>query len=279
MIIDAPHYQDDEKWQLRSAEAQIDPDEGNTITVNATYLNRHTIYQTDGKAVGKADIVTAPYTLNLLVPVKYKDEEETIHERFAADFLFSAYELSPIYDETANQIPDPIVTVDTGNLAASVYYSIMTRNMFLIRHDAHIDTGQWQAKLVDSGIRELIQTITPVYDQRAAQLRQHEQRVFFYTSLLGLTIMTIVFAFLSFNYALFERHKRKIILETYYGSSLLSILAHHYVKWMGLDIVVLSLAMLLFYRSAFVPLLLLMIGLQGVLISIHLNKRRGEGND
>lgn len=91
--------------------------------------------------------------------------------------------------------------------------------------------------------------------------------------------MTIVFAFLSFNYALFERHKRKIILETYYGSSLLSILAHHYVKWMGLDIVVLSLAMLLFYRSAFVPLLLLMIGLQGVLISIHLNKRRGEGND
>lgn len=94
-------------------------------------------------------------------------------------FLFSAYELSPIYDETANQIPDPIVTVDTGNLAASVYYSIMTRNMFLIRHDAHIDTGQWQAKLVDSGIRELIQTITPVYDQRAAQLRQHEQRVFF----------------------------------------------------------------------------------------------------
>lgn len=309
MIIDAPHYQDDEKWQRRSRETQIDPDEGNTIMVNAAYLNRHPIYQADGKKINQVDIVVAPYTLNLLVPEKYKDEEKSIRERFAADFLFSAYELLPTYDETAtpptvtvnliwvkdkqryfsyvadvasataNQIPDPIVTVDTGNLAASVYYSIMTRNFFLIRQDENTDTEQWQAKLVDSGIRELIQTITPVYDQRAAQLRQHEQRVFFYTSLLGLTVMTIVFAFLSFNYALFERHKRKIILQTYYGSSLLSILCQHYVKWMGLDIVVLSLATLLFYRSAFVPVLLLMIGLQSVLLIMQLNKKRGEGND
>lgn len=178
---------------------------GKNITVDENYLKRHTIRSVDGKDV--IDLIDQKdNVLNLLVPLKFKEYENTIEESFKEWFHFHKMEVANIYKEARgqdeieididdleiniiyiensqnlftyncysgdqfNRIEDSIITVYTGNVDPSFLAVCFGRCIFLEADDEYSALKEIRAVSQKYNVTEL-NKVASVYDQKGEEIR------------------------------------------------------------------------------------------------------------
>ncbi len=178
---------------------------GKNITVDKNYLKRHTIRSIDGKNV--IDLIDQKdNVLNLLVPLKFKEYENTIEESFKEWFHFYKMEVTNIYKEARgqdeieididdleinmiyiensqnlftyncysgdqfNRIEDSIITVYTGNVDPSFLAVCFGRYIFLEADDEYSALKEIRAVSQKYNVTEL-NKVASVYDQKGEEIR------------------------------------------------------------------------------------------------------------
>ena len=104
---------------------------GKNIVVDKNYLKKHTIRSLDGKNV--IDLIDhKDNVLNILVPIKFKEYENTIEDSFKKWFHFQKMEVTNIYKEARGQDK---IEVDMDDLKVNMIYIENSQNLFTYNHN------------------------------------------------------------------------------------------------------------------------------------------------
>lgn len=233
--------------------------DGLSVLANVNYLRSANIKDAlTGKLVSD-ELIYADKTLNVLVPLALRQHEAAIKHNWQEDFHFKKVQVANIYhkefskalDDTKveelkiniiyipnglkhftynkdimpkenNQITDPLILADTGNLDPSFYASWLGKHCY------------FQSKLSDP-IAELLPTIkqhnllssfnsvVSVYDMRAQELadlaNEIKQLIIFLVSLSIVLCVVIIL----FNFCYYDKAKQQIFLQRIHGFSFLEI--------------------------------------------------------
>lgn len=224
---------------------------GKNITVDKNYLKRHTIRSIDGKNV--IDLIDqTDNVLNLLVPLKFKEYENTIEESFKEWFHFYKMEVTNIYKEARgqdeieidindleinmiyiennqnlftynchsgdqfNRIEDSIITVYTGNVDHSFLAVCFGRYIFLEADDEYSALKEISAVSQKYNVTEL-NKIASVYDQKREEIRIAEADR--NKLILNMILMVLLLAMfmIVIVYACYKAFFPTIMIKSLYG--------------------------------------------------------------
>lgn len=224
---------------------------GKNITVDKNYLKRHTIRSIDGKNV--IDLIDQKdNVLNLLVPLKFKEYENTIEESFKEWFHFYKMEVTNIYKEARgqdeieididdleinliyiensqnlftynchsgdqfNRIEDSIITVYTGNVDHSFLAVCFGRYIFLEADDEYSALKEIKAVSQKYNVTEL-NTVASVYDQKREEIRIAEADR--NKLILNMILMVLLLAMfmIAIVYACYKAFFPTIMIKSLYG--------------------------------------------------------------
>lgn len=178
---------------------------GKNIVVDKNYLKKHMIRSIDGKNV--IDLIDyRNNVLNILVPIKFEEYENTIKDSFKEWFYFQKMEVTNLYKEARGQdkieidmddlkvnmiyiensqnlftynhnsgdqfniIEDSIITVYTENIDHSYLASCFGRYIFLEADDEYSALKEISAISLKYNVIEL-NTVSSVYDQKGEEIR------------------------------------------------------------------------------------------------------------
>lgn len=274
---------------------QLTSPDGKRITMNPTYLKWNPIYNKEGRRVNESHLLFTENTLNVLVPERLSEYTEEIKNSYLEDFLFQTYTIPhDIYEENTslmnpeiniiyikdgqsfltnnskimgdenNTIIDPVIVVDTGNLDASQYFSWFSSSVFFKKEMGQTGYETIEPILYKNNMKDLIQIVTPIYDQRAQEIKKNRQDLLSYFVLILALILAYLLCFYYFIHSIFAKNEKKIFIMFSTGYSKKQIYGPMYIYWILLDLFVLLLA------SFFLGLgLLKMIGLVIVVFVIE----------
>ncbi len=246
---------------------------GRSIYVNLPYLKWNPILDMAGQKINKKDIHFKENSLNLLVPKKLEKYVNDIKEHYTEEFIFRTYEIShDIYEENSKkQLPeiniiivqnnqnyftyasnnlgdknniviDPIAVVDTGNLDASQYLAWLSTSIFFEKKKDKTGIETILPLVTKSNVNELIQIVTPIYDQRAKEIDTNNKKLQLYYFFSVLIIISFLLCTYYFSCALYEKNIKKILLKIYSGYSRLEIYMPLYILWGIIDVLTFVLA-------------------------------------
>lgn len=233
--------------------------DGLSIVANANYLRSASIKDAlTGKLVAD-ELIYADKTLNVLVPLNLRQYEAEIKRNWQQDFHFKKVQVANIYhkefgeslDDTkaeelkvniiyihnglkhftynksimskeGNQITDPLILADTGNLDPSFYASWLGKHCY------------FNSQLSDP-IQELLTTIkrhdllasfnsaVSIYDIRAQELANLASEIKQLIILLVSLFIILFVIIILFNICYYDKAKKQIFLQRIHGFSFLEI--------------------------------------------------------
>ena len=228
-------------------------------------------------------------SFNLLIPEKLEKHTKEIKNKFREDFIFKTYTIPhDIYEEDVemvepifniiyikngqryltndssiegdkdNLVIDPIVIVDTGNVDASQYRSWFSSSIFFKKAEEKTGYETIYPLLSSNGVADLIQIVTPIYNQRANAIQENKEELSAYISLIVFLLLSCLLCFYYFIRSIFDKDRNKSMIRFYAGYSKFEIYTRMYFLWIGLDLVVVTTASILIGLGAIPTLLLLL---------------------
>lgn len=266
----------------------ISPD-GRSITINATYLQWNSIYDKDGIKVNRSTIADNENSFTLLIPEKLRARTEKIKSKFYEEFIFRTYTIPhDIYEEDVervepefniiyvkdgqsyltnnssiegdrdNLVIDPIVIVDTGNVDASQYRAWFSSSVFFKKAEGKTGYETIYPLLSSNGVADLIQIVTPIYNQRAKEIQENKEELYAYSSLMVFLLLSCFLCFYYFICSIFDKDQNKSRIRLYAGYSKFEIYVRMYFLWIALDLIVITTASIFFGLGAIPTLLFLL---------------------
>ena len=145
-VMDAYNYQvmDDEGTLLYTMNGmdypqEIDPN-GQCIRVSKNYFLYNPIKTEDGSELSEL-IVYDDLTLNILVPVQYRDMEEQILEAYRERFYFEKVKAANDYNNMAGI--DDVLDISQEDLTVNIIYVQDGQKYFTFRSDCAVLTDNW----------------------------------------------------------------------------------------------------------------------------------------
>lgn len=285
---------------------------GRSITINATYLQWNPIYDKDGIRINPFTIADKENSFNLLIPEKLEMHTNEIKNKFHEEFIFKTYTIPhDIYEEDVEMIEpdfhiiyvkdeqsyltndssiegdrnniviDPIVVVDTGNVDASQYRAWFSSSVFFKKEEGKTGYETIYPLLSSSGVADLIQIVTPIYNQRANEIQENKEELYAYISLIIFLLLSCLLCFYYFIRSIFDKDKNKSMIRFYAGYSKFEIYVRMYFLWIGLDLIVVTTASRFIGLGAIPTLLFLlsMVALEILMVWILSTSNRMERND
>lgn len=286
---------------------------GRSITINKTYLRWTPVYDKDGIRVNSFMIADTENSFNLLIPEKLEKHTKEIKNKFREDFIFKTYTIPhDIYEEDVemvepifniiyikngqryltndssiegdkdNLVIDPIVIVDTGNVDASQYRSWFSSSIFFKKAEEKTGYETIYPLLSSNGVADLIQIVTPIYNQRANAIQENKEELSAYISLIVFLLLSCLLCFYYFIRSIFDKDRNKSMIRFYAGYSKFEIYTRMYFLWIGLDLVVVTTASILIGLGAIPTLLLLLSTTASEILMVwilSLSNGMGKNND
>lgn len=226
---------------------------GNGILVDHNYLQRKPIYShNDGKNV-KNKIIFDDKVLNLLVPEKYKENENIIKENYLDWFYFQKVEVANMYkkekgekpsdgkiedlninliyiksdnkyftynidtgDQYDNKILDPIMYLYTGNIDNSVLASTVGSSL-LFESDNYKEASKKIGEVTEKNKAPFLNSFTSVYEQKGQEIDRLKERKnsFVINMLTTFIIVSIVTIYIIYMY--YESNMVQIAVQSLFG--------------------------------------------------------------
>lgn len=262
---------------------EISPN-GKNVRINLNYLLKNPIKKIKGEVVSAQDLDYSDTTWNLLVPQCLQKYESKIKELYLKEFAFNKFlfekerkedgtydtsglSIHIIYiqdDQTyftfnpqiineENRITVPISIVDTGNLDASFYSSLLSNSAFV--ESDKTDGYTYLLPIVkETNTAPSIQNTVSLYDFKAQEIQ--DKKKFLSTVYMVLVILILVMLLSVFSgVSLFiEKNRKKFSVQTVFGYLALDLLFPYCFIQLGLTIVS-GLGVFLFMPSLVVLLL------------------------
>ncbi|MFI3211148.1 MAG: hypothetical protein R3Y64_08915 [Peptostreptococcaceae bacterium] len=230
---------------------------GRNIMVDRNYLKRNLIKSFSDNKTVLDKIDNNEDVLNVLVPQKYKDYEETIKESYIEWFYFQKVYIPNMYKEARNQelskkkiddlkinliyvqnnqsyftynsysgdylntINDPLVTVYTENIDNSVLASTIGVCMFLEAENEYSALEEVKNITQKYNITEL-NAISSVYDKKGQQIIDIEDRVDSLILKIIIISLMLVTLIIVITYVYYKSYISKIIIKSLYGYNFIS---------------------------------------------------------
>ena len=267
--------------------------EGKNIMVDINYLSRHPVKTVTDKPAVKY-LSNDINTLNILVPVKYKEYESSIKTSFLKWFYFANVEVPNMYREARKQplikkdisnlkvnivyiknnqkhftysiysgnhmniIEDSIITVYTGNIDNSFLTACLGYCIYLQANDQYCALKEINTVANKYNVPEL-NTVSSVYDQKGEVIQKLSTDISDLTHSLIILALLLVIILTAISYEYNLKYLNEIIIKTLYGNSFL----HTYKKLIGINLIInisilLTIAVFkksLFYQNAVIILL------------------------
>lgn len=247
---------------------------GKSIVINPTYLSWHNVLDSDGKKIDKDDINRTENIFTILIPKNLKKYESLIKKSYTEYFLFQRAEVPKYYGEDGdtevpriniiylregqkyltndneikgdsnNLIVNPVVYVDTGQLDASEYSHWISSCIFFKGEKGLPGYETIQPLLIKNNVSDLIQLVTPIYNERAEEIQNTKETMILEIFLLVLLINSYLLCNYSFITALFDKNKAIIFNQIYHGFSFFEIVTRISYASVILDIFITIIACL-----------------------------------
>lgn len=230
---------------------------GNRIDISPNYLNVNQIIAVNDLPV-QDQLIYDDYTLNILVPEKFRHYQSDILRLYLEDFYFRKVEVDNIYNkefgfklnttpiedlyihiiyvkddqhyfsfnpllnlELGNMIKDPITVVYTGNVHPSFLYSNFTHSLYFST-DSINAYDEILPFIVEHGLESAIQRVSSTFDQNGrlvVELQEQNIRMTCFAVILLASSLTMSYSLVA-NY--FDRNKSKLFLKKIFGYTSLS---------------------------------------------------------
>jgi hypothetical protein len=262
ILIDAKNYQSIDGLPAYKMNANSEFGKysiyGMSILVNENYLTRHLVVDSDGQPISDK-IIKDPYTINLLVPVSLRSEEQQVYKSALESFYFKKVSIANLYHrefneslektsvdnlraniiyvkdgnsyftydssispETNNQVLDPIVYIDTQNFDPSEYYSYLTRCcVFETNAESPIDLISPIAR--KHNMSSSYSLVFSIYDERAAEISTLQEKLDELAMINAALVLILIFSIYMFTACYCEHHKFSMYIKRILGFGLVRI--------------------------------------------------------
>lgn len=145
-VMDAYNYQsiDDEGTPVYTMNGMDYPQEidpyGQSIRVSKNYFQYNPIETANGSDLVE-QIIYDDFTLNILVPEKYRNMEEQIIEAYRENFYFEKVQAANDYNEMAGV--DTVLDISEERLHVNIIYVRDGQKYFTFRSDCAASTDNW----------------------------------------------------------------------------------------------------------------------------------------
>lgn len=231
---------------------------GTSIVVNENYLRANPVSGVDGGDV-LGGLVHDDTTINLLVPEGLREHEDEIREGFREGFWFWKVEVAQIYEErigepapdltpedlsvnivwvpdgvawftydasimpeTGNEIVDPVVVVDEGNIDPSYYYAWMTSSCYY-QADSTDPAGPLRQVASRFDAQDMYNTVQAVFDQRSSIVLMVRNNLRFTIAAEALLATGAVLCIYLFCTCWYAQHRRAIVVKRLHGYGMVRI--------------------------------------------------------
>lgn len=291
-----------------SYEDQLTSPYGRSIYINKQYLTRNHIKDEHGNIID-SEISISNHVLNLLVPAKLKEFENSIIEKFKEDYKFKSYDIPiKIYNEevTENdidiniiytaknqryftfndqilgdngyQIIDPIAIIDNRTLDASQYSAWLSNSIYFANMTNHSGLDGLQPEIEKYRMQDQLQMSFAIYDSHAQNIRVSQNLQWIYIFLIFLLLTSLFMYAFYFFFSILGKHHKLNQLKIYSGYSKLLIYKSMYlfIVW---DLFFLSLGSLIFKApfKFYLLFIIFTIDILSMILSIYLDSLRKDG--
>lgn len=226
---------------------------GLSITVNENYLNRHPVISAETGTDTLNGIKHDPYIENILVPVSLRQYEDEIYANFLEGFAFQKIEIGNKYNrelglpdvpyttddlkiniiyvedgtkyftynplikgDNQNQITDPIVIVDTGNVDYSYYFSYLTGSC-LYESDNIEPVADLMPYAARHNMQSVYNSVYSMYSVRAQEIQATMKKLQDTVIVEILLLIGFILSIYLYNACYYEKNKYIFIIKRLHG--------------------------------------------------------------
>lgn len=216
------------------------------ITINENYLKDNPIVNSKGQNIIN-ELDHSQYTLNILVPEKYREEQEKlislyrdyyyfnmveVHQMYEPNYTFDIDDLkiNPIYYEDNstfftynpetgvqddNQLTDIIAVIDNGTFDSSFYYSSLTSNVILKKSQTETDYfNEILSYFQEADVANQFNGLANISSSIQATINYFKSVIKYNLFVLILSILTLVY--IGYVISIYKQRNNKMEYAVYY---------------------------------------------------------------
>ena len=227
---------------------------GKSVTINRNYLKHNPISAVEGEIFNQ--IINDKNTLNILVPIKYKEMEDEIKTLYRDFFFFQKVEVANIYNDELNMpldktkleelsiniiyvnnnqtyftyhnsygemdnylIKDPIAILDMQNFHDSYYRSYISRCVYFDTKNNENAYGVVYPFVKKNKVESSVMSVSSVYDLYGEEIHsiELEQKQIYRIAIL--LILSSIITTYNIVKTFYEKNKMKLYVQQIHGYS------------------------------------------------------------